>query len=423
MSETERQPRPGLAGPVAALAACVAIPATVEAAELMGSFPIAELRQYTLHPGKRDALIELFEREFVESQEAQGMKVIGTFIDLDRPDRFVWIRGFKDMDSRLTGLAEFYGGPVWKANREAANATMIDSDNVLLLDTFGTGGEFELPASRPALGEKAPAGLITATIYYLKSPSSDAADLFEKQIRPKIEAAGIQIVSTLMTKGRTNNFPRLPVREGERLLIWFAAFDDDNDRQVHQSGFDDAAEAVAPMLAREPEVLRLKPTSRSLIRGLPAYEWSDFDFLHGRWNVTHRRLKARGIGSNEWEEHQGTAVTEPLLDGLCNVEQHRIEEIGFAGMALRCFDRTVKQWRIYWVSNRDGILQPPVLGGFDHGVGKFQGIDLDGNRPVGVRFLWHKITPSSARWEQSFSYDGGQTWETNWTMDFQRAGH
>src|SRR5712691_3163354 len=95
--------------------------------------PIVELRQYTLHPGQRDVLIELFDREFVETQEALGMKVIGQFRDLDNPNRFVWLRGFRDMPSRAQALKDFYGGPVWKAHREAANATMIDSNNVLLL--------------------------------------------------------------------------------------------------------------------------------------------------------------------------------------------------------------------------------------------------------------------------------------------------
>ena len=95
--------------------------------------PIVELRQYTLHPGTRDVLIDLFDREFVESQEALGMSVIGQFRDLDDANRFVWLRGFRDMPSRARGLADFYGGPVWKAHCDAANATMIDFDDVLLL--------------------------------------------------------------------------------------------------------------------------------------------------------------------------------------------------------------------------------------------------------------------------------------------------
>jgi len=79
--------------------------------------PIIELRQYTLHPGKRDVLIDLFDREFVESQEALGMKIIGQFRDLDNSNRFVWLRGFQDMPSRAQALKDFYSGPVWKAHR------------------------------------------------------------------------------------------------------------------------------------------------------------------------------------------------------------------------------------------------------------------------------------------------------------------
>src|ERR1700685_430705 len=94
---------------------------------------VLELRQYTLHPGRRDALIALFEREFVEPQEGVGAHVIATFRDLDDPDRFVSLRRFADMAARVDALGAFYGGPAWQAHRSAANATMVDSDNVLLL--------------------------------------------------------------------------------------------------------------------------------------------------------------------------------------------------------------------------------------------------------------------------------------------------
>src|SRR5688572_27147018 len=118
---------------IASLAAALLGSGSPAEAEPAPTYPIVELRQYTLHAGRRDALIALFDREFVETQEATGMKVIGQFRDLDNPDRFVWLRGFRDMESRATGLAAFYSGPVWQANREAANVTMVDSDNVLLL--------------------------------------------------------------------------------------------------------------------------------------------------------------------------------------------------------------------------------------------------------------------------------------------------
>jgi len=88
---------------------------------------------YTLKPAQRDVLINLFERHFVESQEAAGMTLIGQFRDRCDADRFVWLRGFSNMESRHQALETFYGGPVWAAHRSAANNTMLDSDNVLLL--------------------------------------------------------------------------------------------------------------------------------------------------------------------------------------------------------------------------------------------------------------------------------------------------
>jgi len=83
----------------------------MEPATVLDPSQILELRQYTLHPGKRDTLIELFDRCFVESQEETGMRVLGQFRDLDAPDRFVWLRGFPDQASRAARLDAFYGGP------------------------------------------------------------------------------------------------------------------------------------------------------------------------------------------------------------------------------------------------------------------------------------------------------------------------
>jgi hypothetical protein len=95
--------------------------------------PVIELRQYTLKPGQRDVLIDVFDRYFVEAQESAGMTIIGQFRDRQRADRFVWMRGFPDMASRFRALEQFYNGPVWAAHKAAANETMLDSNDVLLL--------------------------------------------------------------------------------------------------------------------------------------------------------------------------------------------------------------------------------------------------------------------------------------------------
>lgn len=389
------------------------------------TFPIVELRQYTLRDGKRDVLIDLFEREFIEPQEEQGMKVIGTFIDLDRPNRFVWLRGFNDMESRLTGLTNFYTGPVWKAHRDEANATMIDSDNVLLLHSPDGGAEFTLPATRPALGQRVPAGMVVGTIYYLKIPPAEAVPAFEKQVIPALKKTGVQPLAWFLTESAANNFPRLPIREGENVLVWFTAFSDVADHAAHKSAVDAAASPLKQWFAKNPDTLRLQPTSRSLLRGTPALAPAadgahDFDFLHGRWTVKHRLLKTRGAGGGEWIEYSGTADTRPLLGGLCNVEEHRISGRA-SGVALRCYDPSARLWAIYWVSDRDGLLGPPVYGRFSGNEGLFAGDDTFDGRPIKVRFLWDKGSDAAARWQQSFSFDGGKSWETNWVMDFERS--
>lgn len=252
-----------LTGMAAALAAASA---SSQPQPLGGHFPIVELRQYTLHDGQRDTLIRLFEREFIESQEALGMKVIGTFRDVDRPNRFVWLRGFTDMDARLAGLTSFYTGPVWQAHRNEANATMIDSDNVLLLHAPGAAAAFKPQPLRPALGEAREGHRIVATIYYLRGDPAAAARTFEAKALPDLNASGITPLAWFVSETAINNFPRLPVRESERVLVWFARFRSDMDFMTAKPALEKAAAQLGEGLLRPPEVLRLEPTDRSELR-------------------------------------------------------------------------------------------------------------------------------------------------------------
>jgi hypothetical protein len=237
--------------------------------------PIVELRQYTLHPGKRHVLIELFDREFIEPQEAAGMKVIGQFRDLNNRNRFVWLRGFGDMVSRARALQDFYGGLVWKAHRETANTTMIDSDNVLLLRPASPTSGFDLTDSeRPPLNASESAeGFVLATIYYFDAPvSADFVEFFEQTIKPAWSDAGAAVASYFMTEPSKNTFPALPVREGENVFVWFSRFDNTVAYELHlgtlarSERWRDVSNELASRLSRQPEVLKLSPTARSQLR-------------------------------------------------------------------------------------------------------------------------------------------------------------
>ena len=236
--------------------------------------PVVELGQYTLHPGRRDELISLFERDFVEPQEATGMTLLGQFRDLDAPDRFVWLRGFDDMEARASALAAFYDGPVWRAHRAAANATMIDSDNVLLLRPATPASGFALDGRRAEIDEPSPhAGLVVATLYAFGAPVDiDFLDFFARELRPALTAAGAGIVASFITETAANTFPRLPLREGEYVFAWFARFRDEAAHAAYRAALVARPDwrALAVALGRHlqgpPEVLRLAPTSRSRLR-------------------------------------------------------------------------------------------------------------------------------------------------------------
>ncbi|MEU7862534.1 NIPSNAP family protein [Nonomuraea sp. NPDC049141] len=232
---------------------------------------IYEFRNYTLRPGRRDTLIELFEREFIEGQEASGMGVVGQFRDLDDPNMYPWMRKFPDMEARRAALTDFYGGPIWKANRDAANATMLDSDNVLLLRPAPGFSHESAPShalrpaadpfpgmARPPVGATVlPESLYVAMIYHV---GDEFAEFFAREAVPVLKEAGVPPVACFETESAENTFPALPVRTGEQVFMWFARFDrPSEEREVALPGLE--SRLTAP-----PQRLRLAPTARSALR-------------------------------------------------------------------------------------------------------------------------------------------------------------
>ena len=243
--------------------------------------PVVELRQYTLKPGQRETLIALFDREFVETQEATGMTVIGQFRDLDRPDMFVWMRGFEGMEARKDALAAFYGGPVWAAHKDAANATMIDSDDVLLLKPAWRGAEFDLSGLfRPTAAEvetisdgNCLPGFVEISIHHLQpGTEADFAERFEAEAVPQLAANGAWLLGAFVSEHSENTFPRLPVRAAENVFITVTGFDDGDAHAGHQAALAASpawlatSEAMQAFSTKPAETLRLTPTSRSLLR-------------------------------------------------------------------------------------------------------------------------------------------------------------
>ncbi len=150
---------------------------------------------------------------------------------------------------------------------------------------------------------------------------------------------------------------------------------------------------------------------------------TDFDFLVGSWDVLHERLRDPLTGSTAWETAGGSSATaRTYLDGAVSLDEITFPHCGASGMSLRLYSPETGRWSIWWVTSEDGRLGPPVHGAWEDGVSRLVGDDVhtDGT-PVGVTYEWSEVTDRSARWQQAYSADGGDSWETNWVMRFSRT--
>jgi NIPSNAP protein len=210
---------------------------------------VVELRQYTLHPGARHRLMGLFDRAFVDAQEALGMEILGQFEDLDEPDRFVWLRGFPDFASRPEALSAFYYGPVWRRHRDEANTTMIDSDDVLLLRPARPASGLTIePRSGVSAG-----GTVSLWILY---PETGGTEEVAAALADECSGRDLGLLLLLETEPAANNFPALPVREGEEAVVAVV----EGDRAAPDLQRDG-------LVFRKPaETRRLRPSARSRLR-------------------------------------------------------------------------------------------------------------------------------------------------------------
>lgn len=149
----------------------------------------------------------------------------------------------------------------------------------------------------------------------------------------------------------------------------------------------------------------------------------DFDFLHGAWRVTHSKLCERLSGSQEWIRFPGTLEVGGILDGGGNFDVNRLEDPAgrYEAHSLRLFSPVTGQWSIWWLDGRrPGTIDPPVVGGFDGGLGTFFGDDHHDGQPVRVRTTYRPLPPDRAEWSQAFALPDSDDWEVNWIMEFAR---
>ncbi len=232
---------------------------------------VFELRRYTLKPGARETLIAVFDTHLVETQEAVGMSVVCQFRDSAAPDQFVWFRGFADQESRTRALPAFYGGPVWAQHGPAANETMLAWHDVLMLKPaaagtgFATEGLDRPPPSAPDSGE---GRTFLVAIHHLEPNTRDEdAAAIAAAVAESAHAAGGAVIASLISDRSENGFARLPVREGECVAVTLVRPGQAGDVARLETALLSVPPAPAGIAAtRRPDVARLIPTARSLLR-------------------------------------------------------------------------------------------------------------------------------------------------------------
>jgi len=152
----------------------------------------------------------------------------------------------------------------------------------------------------------------------------------------------------------------------------------------------------------------------------------DFDYLLGSWKIQLKKRLHPLTGSNEWIEFDGTVVCRNVWNGLAEVEEFIVDSpernIFIKGLAIRLYNPQTHQWSIYWANSKNGAFDPvPQVGQFTDGRGEFYGQDTLDGRSIYVRFVWTNTTSSAPHFEQSFSADGGKTWEVNWITEQTRT--
>jgi hypothetical protein len=178
-------------------------------------------------------------------------------------------------------------------------------------------------------------------------------------------------------------------------------------------------------IATDTRVTNESEASRSSHQPAATGGQHDFDFEVGSWKIHLKRLDGRLTGSTTWVEFDGTSVTRKVWGGRADLEEFETDSPAaghIEGLTLRLYDPQTHQWSLYWANNKNGTIGLPTIGEFKNGRGEFFDTEPSGpnGRAILVRFVWSGITPSSAHFEQSFSDDGGKTWEVNWITDQTR---
>ena len=247
--------------------------AALERVAHLDNYQVVELRRYDIAPGQRDRFVRYFDAYFPEAFEQLDCMVFGQFEDRAAPTKFVWLRGYRDINARPIVDAAFYYGPVWREHRVKVNALFPGaSDNVLLLRPLNANtGVTVLPAVDPVDDLHHPRGVVVAQIFAVKKGDENAFAERAQAAFTRYASAEVHPAGVLVTLDVPNNFPQLPIRTDGPFLVWLGVVENDAALKHFEplaSTVERSLESTG-MLRGTPERLVLDPTPRSRLRWWP----------------------------------------------------------------------------------------------------------------------------------------------------------
>src|SRR5690348_11153678 len=268
--------------------------AALESIAHLDNYQVVELRRYDIAPGQRDRFVRYFDAYFPEAFEQLDCMVFGQFEDRAAPTKFVWLRGYRDINARPIVDAAFYYGPVWREHRAKVNALFPGaSDNVLLLRPLNANtGVTVLPAVDPVDEPHGARGVAVAQIFAVRKGDEDAFAQRAQAAFARYTSAQVHPAGVLVTLDVPNNFPQLPIRTDGPFLVWLGLVENDaalKNFEAQASQVERSLEGTG-MLRGTPERLVLDPTPRSRLRWWPA---ADAKKLPTRETVRVERSEAR----------------------------------------------------------------------------------------------------------------------------------
>ncbi|HTE34349.1 MAG TPA: hypothetical protein VK666_28410 [Chryseolinea sp.] len=191
---------------------------------------VLELRNYVLRPGRREDFTRLFEEDLVQPQKALLGYPLGQYRVKDNDDNFCWFRGFANMQTRSAFLPSFYHGSIWTQYRAAANAMIINNDNVHLLKPIVLEHDSLVPAKGIDRALLYPGNKIAVVDFYTSNTKLDQLlKTFSRSYLAILDECGIHSYSLWISELEVNDFPQLPVFQDKNLLVAITFYENELD--------------------------------------------------------------------------------------------------------------------------------------------------------------------------------------------------